>query len=394
VELVDDGGETVYRTKGDANEEADQKVIPKTKVVGSVFLGVPKIGYAVESAKTPQGFILLVVVPATIIVYEELRSIGRELRKLWAKLRGTKVSPVVAPALIPAKESNLNGMTQPMKIEKPTPIITVHIPELPFQAPLPPESSELWELFSPIEASLDTGEGGMDTLNAQEDSLLGVSKPAQWQHREKVPFWRRLAVVPAFGALTVFLGLSGAYFSDQENSIGNVLGAASDFDSPIPDTALTLVINEVLPDASCSRGNTEAQWLEVFNGYDVPVNLKNFQLTNGVEMIDLVTANNIEVPAGGLALLAHNSAIWNACYADNGVVTANLGGQLDIDVGTLQLLDANDFVIDTVEWGDGEVHDPQVDQSIEREPLGKDTAVGVFYEASDFVLRTTPRPGE
>ena len=59
------------------------------------------------------------------------------------------------------------------------------------------------------------------------------------------------------------------------------------------------------------------------------------------------------MPPGEFALLAHNNAIWNDCYDDNGAITANLGGNLNIDPAskTLQLLDADDNVIDTVKWG-------------------------------------------
>jgi len=39
------------------------------------------MGYAVDFAQRPQGFILLVIIPATIIVYEELRSLKREVGK-------------------------------------------------------------------------------------------------------------------------------------------------------------------------------------------------------------------------------------------------------------------------------------------------------------------------
>lgn len=70
-----------YKTKGDANEDLDVGTVSSDQVVGKVVLVIPGVGKAVNSAKTPQGFILLVIVPATIVIYEELRSLARQLQK-------------------------------------------------------------------------------------------------------------------------------------------------------------------------------------------------------------------------------------------------------------------------------------------------------------------------
>jgi hypothetical protein len=138
--------------------------------------------------------------------------------------------------------------------------------------------------------------------------------------------------------------------------------------------------------------------LEVYNGYPTSVNLKNFKIAdvNNVP-VDLVTANSVIVPSGGLALLAHNAAIWgtnqNNCWDDNGAVTANLGGQLDIDTGVLKLLDANNQVVDRVDWGDPPL-DPVQNESIQRTPVnGWDTAFGDAFNAGDFEVLAVPEPG-
>lgn len=76
-----------YITKGDANEEADQGVVEKGQVLGAVNYSIPYLGYLVKFSQTPQGFILFVIIPATIIVYEELKNIRQEIAKNLAKLR-------------------------------------------------------------------------------------------------------------------------------------------------------------------------------------------------------------------------------------------------------------------------------------------------------------------
>ncbi|GEM_PF-1386294 len=70
----------IYTTKGDANEEKDRAIVNESNVIGKVTRILPYLGYAVEKVKDPKGFILLVIVPATIVIYEELKKIIGELR--------------------------------------------------------------------------------------------------------------------------------------------------------------------------------------------------------------------------------------------------------------------------------------------------------------------------
>lgn len=75
------GSEPVYITKGDANNAPDQKEISQKDIIGKVLFDVPYVGYAVESAKKPLGFMLIIIVPAVIIIYDEIRKIVKEVRK-------------------------------------------------------------------------------------------------------------------------------------------------------------------------------------------------------------------------------------------------------------------------------------------------------------------------
>ena len=71
---------TRYVTKGDANNDADSRQIAPGEVTGKVLFSVPLLGYAVETARTPWGFVGLLVVPALVIIYGEAASIWRELK--------------------------------------------------------------------------------------------------------------------------------------------------------------------------------------------------------------------------------------------------------------------------------------------------------------------------
>jgi len=75
------GGEPIYITKGDANNAPDQREISQREIVGKVLFSVPYFGYAVDFAKKPMGFALIIIVPAAIIIIDEIKKIYGEIRK-------------------------------------------------------------------------------------------------------------------------------------------------------------------------------------------------------------------------------------------------------------------------------------------------------------------------
>jgi signal peptidase len=70
VNIADEG----FVTKGDANEDPDQWVVKKENVIGKVILTIPFIGYLGYFVRTPIGLILLIVLPASVIIIIEIRS--------------------------------------------------------------------------------------------------------------------------------------------------------------------------------------------------------------------------------------------------------------------------------------------------------------------------------
>lgn len=83
IKVVD--GQSVYLTKGDANNAPDLREITKTDILGKVLASVPYLGFAVDFAKKPMGFALIIIVPAAIIVSDEIRNIWKEIMKLKSK---------------------------------------------------------------------------------------------------------------------------------------------------------------------------------------------------------------------------------------------------------------------------------------------------------------------
>lgn len=82
-----------YRTQGDANNNPDINLVNPQNVIGRVTLTVPYLGYAASFMSTPQGFVALVIIPATIIIYEELKTIKRELARMLQRLRQHRGTP-------------------------------------------------------------------------------------------------------------------------------------------------------------------------------------------------------------------------------------------------------------------------------------------------------------
>jgi len=70
-----------YTTKGDANNAPDQREIQKRDIIGKVLFDIPYIGYAVDFAKKPLGFALIIIVPAALIIFDEIKNIYKEIEK-------------------------------------------------------------------------------------------------------------------------------------------------------------------------------------------------------------------------------------------------------------------------------------------------------------------------
>lgn len=73
-------------TKGDANEDPDFDSVEKSQIIGKKLLSLPYLGYAIDFVKTPKGFVAFVIIPASIIIYEELKNLKDEIRKKLGRL--------------------------------------------------------------------------------------------------------------------------------------------------------------------------------------------------------------------------------------------------------------------------------------------------------------------
>lgn len=72
VDVVQSDSGVAFRTKGDANEDADPTPVPAENVTGEVWFVIPFIGHVVLFANTPTGLAVLVGLPIAAFVLSEL----------------------------------------------------------------------------------------------------------------------------------------------------------------------------------------------------------------------------------------------------------------------------------------------------------------------------------
>jgi signal peptidase len=78
IEVVEQDGNTAFRTKGDANEDPDRSLVTPDEIqgkvmsVGGYLFVIPYIGYVLNFANTSLGMILIFAVPLTLLVFNEV----------------------------------------------------------------------------------------------------------------------------------------------------------------------------------------------------------------------------------------------------------------------------------------------------------------------------------
>ena len=75
-------GHIFYKTKGDANDSEDSREIAQDDIVGRVYFSIPYLGYAINFVKKPIGLMIAIVVPAVIIIYDQIQRIIKEVEKI------------------------------------------------------------------------------------------------------------------------------------------------------------------------------------------------------------------------------------------------------------------------------------------------------------------------
>ncbi len=81
IEITERDGYLQFKTKGDANEDPDSGAIAESQVVGKVVFIIPYIGHIGNFARSILGYIVFIVIPALLLIGNELLNICRNRRK-------------------------------------------------------------------------------------------------------------------------------------------------------------------------------------------------------------------------------------------------------------------------------------------------------------------------
>jgi signal peptidase len=78
-------GVIMFTTKGDSNEDNDTNEIRQSDIHGKVLFSIPFLGYIIDLARKPIGFVVFIILPAIIVVYDEGVKIFKEIKKMKRK---------------------------------------------------------------------------------------------------------------------------------------------------------------------------------------------------------------------------------------------------------------------------------------------------------------------
>ena len=106
IEINEVNEERYFKVKGDANSAADWSEVSKENIAGKILFSIPFLGYLLNFAKQPLGFVLLIWTPAVIIIWEEVGKIKGEIskNKKMQAVQEVKSVPVAGPENLEIKK--------------------------------------------------------------------------------------------------------------------------------------------------------------------------------------------------------------------------------------------------------------------------------------------------
>lgn len=81
IDTKEINGTSVYTTKGDFNNAPDLDPLYKNQIIGKFVARIPLLGYFTSFLRTMFGFILIIVIPTTLLIYQEIINIITVLQK-------------------------------------------------------------------------------------------------------------------------------------------------------------------------------------------------------------------------------------------------------------------------------------------------------------------------
>jgi len=89
IKIEKSDGRAYGVTKGDANNAPDRERVYFDNVIGKLNFSIPYLGYPLAFMRTWLGLIIFIIIPGTIIVYDEILNIKKEISKKKRPTKGT-----------------------------------------------------------------------------------------------------------------------------------------------------------------------------------------------------------------------------------------------------------------------------------------------------------------
>lgn len=174
--------------------------------------------------------------------------------------------------------------------------------------------------------------------------------------------------------------------------------------SNVASNGSTLVINEVYYDVGSTKGGeTNNEWVELYNNADYDINLNGWQITDNNGTMKDLASSDLWLESGQFAVVTKNVTTWNYWTAGSPpeiptdalkiVLGTDIGsGGLSNDGDRVELYSPSDSRVDEMSYGSDTTYFTLMDvdegHSLARKEKGVDTD-----SADDWEDLTTPTPG-
>lgn len=408
VEIKDQEDGKVFLTRGDANQSNDIGEVRPDQVKGKVLLSVPFLGYISVWIKQPLGFALMVILPAVLIIINEIinikKSIEKEMEAKYQKMLAEKeTEKVTVNEKKSKKKASLKTSVALLLLSlgllglKPTFAFfsdTLIVPDNTFSmgcwvAPSVPVllisgQTISWQVSTPncpvaqvsYDYEVSKDENFSNIQVSGNTSLTSVTL----SDLSDVTYYWRVRARNQYDNVSDY-SLVGSF------TLGSIVSPGD------------VVINELMWMGAYDSGEADLtnddEWVELRNMTDVTIDLSGWYMTNLSGTMFTIPAGKT-IPPHGFYLISHFNATNSAILNEPDQV---VGDQLVLDENNLQikLYKADGTLIDTANDGgspfagfDGGI----LHQSMERNLVPGDGALaGSWHTCEDHASSVYWDPG-